>query len=49
MQYEKPSVVVYDEKVLEDIELQATSKCHCTMGQSRALYFINQFVLASNY
>lgn len=38
MAYEKPVVVVYDEETLIEIEVSASSSCHCTMGGSRVHY-----------
>lgn len=38
MIYEKPLVIVYDEDTLVDLELNATSSCHCTMAGSRVHY-----------
>lgn len=38
MEYEKPVIVIYDEKALAEIELDATSSCHCTMSGSRVHY-----------
>ena len=35
MRYEKPILIIYDEEVMEEIELAASSTCHCTQSGAR--------------
>ena len=38
MKYEKPTVIIYDEEVMKELEAMASSKCHCTSSGSRVSY-----------
>jgi hypothetical protein len=36
MEYVKPTVVIYDEAVVKEIEATFVSTCHCTASGARA-------------
>lgn len=35
MLYESPVIIIYDEDILNEIEAEASSTCHCTMSGAR--------------
>lgn len=38
MKYVKPTVTIYDEEVMQEINAAATSTCNCTGNGSRVCY-----------
>lgn len=38
MKYIRPTVTIYDESVMREIEAAASSTCHCTGSGSRVCY-----------
>lgn len=38
MKYERPRVIIYDEEVMREIEVLASSTCNCTSGGSKVCY-----------
>ena len=38
MEYEKPTILIYDEEVLKELQAMASSKCNCTASGSRVCY-----------